>query len=83
MEYKREDWVKGRMYKFIGDDAYNGDPEMEFSNPGFIVGEMYEMVTDVCEYWGCPDLLPDASFDLPGDGVYWMEIATFVPVEQS
>lgn len=83
MEYNKEDWVVGRMYRFVGNEHLDIDPETKFPNPGFVVGEVYEMVTDVCNYWGCPDLLPDARFDLPGDGFYWMEIAAFVPVEQS
>ena len=83
MEYKKEDWVAGRIYKFIGDENYYGDLINKYPNPGFIVGKAYEMVTDVDEYFVCPYLLPDAKFYIPGDGTYWYEICAFVPVEQS
>lgn len=82
MEYKKEDWVVGRMYKFIGDDAYAGNPDNKYPNNGFIVGEAYKMVTDVKDYL-YPDLISDAKFRIPDDGDYWYEITAFIPVEQS
>lgn len=83
MEYKKEDWVAGRMYKFIGDDAYVGNPDDKHPNLGFVIGKTYCMASEVSDY-GYRDLVSDARFYIPELGAsYWYEITAFVPVEQS
>lgn len=82
MKYKKEDWVVGRMYKFVGGES-------TYTCGGFTLEKSYVMVEDVDWYnsylikrgVNLPE--PDSVF-IGDDGTKWRgDLRNFVPVEQS
>lgn len=81
MEYNKEDWVVGRMYRFVGGES-------TYSCGGFTLGTAYIMVRDVDWYGsfllkrGVTFPEPDSMF-IGDDGTKWRgDLQNFVPVKQ-
>jgi len=76
MEYKKEDWVVGRMYRFIGGES-------TYTCGGFTVGKSYKMIEDVDWYFDDRNIDPDSLFIGDDGHESFADLRNFELVEQS